>query len=55
MDEVRILKEKVISQQKEKDEEIAELKSSLKGKHQYNKYDIKDRFILYLNHYSLYQ
>ena len=33
MEEVRILEEKVISQRKEKDEEIAELNSSLKGKH----------------------
>ena len=32
MEEVRILEEKVISQQKEKDEEITELRS-LKGKH----------------------
>ena len=33
MEEVRILEEKVISQQKEKDEEIAELTFSLNGKH----------------------
>ena len=32
MEEVRILEEKVISQQKEKDEEITEMKSSLYGK-----------------------
>ena len=33
MEEVRILEEKVVSQQKEKDEEIANMKSSLYGKH----------------------
>ena len=33
MEEVRILEEKVISQQKEKDEEITEMKSSLNGEY----------------------